>query len=128
MIAVSGTEVRRIVVPPITTPFDPEVTGTRSFRIIARTVLVVVFLVPVPAPFPHVAVHVVKAEGIRSFLPDRVGVVARVPFAPGILAQLLEIVAERLLGRAAGTASVFPLRFGRQPVAVTAENGHLLAG
>src|SRR5262245_22707722 len=52
---------------------------------------------------------------------------ARVAAVPGVLVQLLEVVAEGPVGVAPRSTGVFPLGLRRQPVAVAAEHAHLLA-
>src|SRR5262249_20941762 len=68
-------------------------------------------------------VHVVQAKGVRLLLPDPVRLILRVGPRPSILAQCALVVAEGKPRRGPRTASIFPLRLGRQTVAVAASNG-----
>ena len=50
----------------------------RPRRIVPRRLRIVLPVEPVLAPFPHVAVHVVQAPGVRLLRPDRLRVAAAV--------------------------------------------------
>src|SRR2546430_13656162 len=60
----------------------------RSFGIFPRRLLIIIHLVKVVAPFPHVAAHVVKAPWIGLFLAYWPGTSARIFVEPGVIAQL----------------------------------------
>ena len=74
--------------------------------------------VPVLAPFPNITVHVVQTPGVGLFLPNRVGMPARVPIIPRILLKISFFGIKAVLQLAAGLAGIFPFRLGGKPVSV----------
>src|SRR5437867_4013262 len=86
----------------------------RTSGILAGRFLVIVHLVEVVAPFPHVAGHVVEAPRIRLLLTDWPGMSARVLVEPRVVAQLRRTVSEEICGRGAGPAGILPFGLGRQ--------------
>lgn len=102
------------VAEPRSPPRDMVFSRFRAARVFFR--LAVMRLgVPVGAPLPDVAVHVVEPPGVGFLLPDRVCGVAAVVRVPSIVAQLPPVVAETVSGCGSGPAGVFPLCLGRQP-------------
>ena len=66
----------------------------RPRRIDAGRLLVVIAVVPIAAPLPDVAVHVVQSPGVRFLLADRMRSAARVALEPAVLGKLGLAVAE----------------------------------
>src|SRR5262245_9548664 len=64
---------------------------------------------PVPAPFFHVAMHVVESPSIRLLLADRMCRSRRVLLEPRILVELFFIITEIVHRFATGPAGVLPL-------------------
>ncbi len=60
----------------------------RSSGVFSRGLRIIIHLVKVVAPFPHVAAHVVKTPWIGLFLAYRPWMSARVFVEPGVIAQL----------------------------------------
>jgi len=97
---------------------------------------VVVGLVPVPAPFPDVAAHVVEAQGVGLALTDGLEAVAGgvlalgggVVLEPHEVFHLAALVDAGPLGAGAGASArgVFPFGLGGQAVAVGAPVAGLL--
>ena len=79
-----------------------------------------VIVIPVAAPFPHIAVHVVQTKRVRLLLrcPVRVFLidVPRVSIKPRILLQVRLIIAKTEGRFGAAAAGVFPLGFRRQAI------------
>src|SRR5437016_9810720 len=113
--AVIGTE------SPRATAQHFVLTFVRTFGILAGSLLVIVHLVEVVAPFPHVAGHVVESPRIRLLQTDWPGMSARVLVKPRVVAQFCGAVSEEIRGRGAGPAGILPLGLGRQPVSICAE-------
>src|SRR5262249_11037337 len=114
--------VRRLAEPrgaaPPAAPVDPECTPSGAGRVRVVRSGIVIVVVPILAPFPDVALHVVKTEGVRSLLAARVGPTLGIPLEPGELAQARLVVAEAETLRAPRAAGILPLRLGRQAVAL----------
>ena len=108
--AVPGT------VPPATAPDHPEPGLDRTLRVICRRLGIVLGLVPVPAPLPHVAVHVEQAPQVRPHGAARNGQwrVRVTLVEPRVLAQQALIAAATEGRGCPGAAGVFPFGFGRQ--------------
>src|SRR5262249_37496515 len=105
----AGTAQRRVVVRPGATTEDASVALLRAKGVDARKIaLGVVFSIPVLAPLPDVAVHVVQAPGVGPLQADRVGPAPGIGLGPGAGVQFGRVVAEAVSGPGAGTASVFP--------------------
>src|SRR5262249_12839681 len=68
----------------------------------------------VEAPLRHVAVHVVKLPRIWLLGSNLVILEVAVLLVPGVLIQLIGIVAKRIGRGGAGATGVFPLGFGGQ--------------
>ena len=66
------------------------------------------------SPFPHVAVHIVKAESVWRKVAGRNGACAKAKSGAGGI----DAVAARIARDGAGAACVFPLRFGKNAVAL----------
>ncbi len=81
----------------------------RPPRVVHNRLLVIGITVPIPAPLPNIAVHVIQPEGITSLLADRMGRTARVPRVPSRITQLGGIVSEGVLRRRTRPARIFPL-------------------
>jgi hypothetical protein len=75
-------------------------------------------LIPIPAPFPQIARHVVKSPGVGEFQPDFMGGGAEGQRGPGVFADLqpLRIVAPEVPRGGSGAAGVLPFGLRRQPV------------
>lgn len=87
----------------------------RTLRVHEYRPSVVVLAIPVVTPFPDVAAHVIKPEGIRFFLGDRLRQAIDFERPPRV--RLL-VFAPPVTARArASPTSVFPFGFRRQPVA-----------
>ena len=75
---------------------------------------------PVAAPFPHIAVHVVQTKRVRQLLrhPVRVFFFGFVCICrkPGILLQVRLVIAETEGRSGPATAGRFPLGFSRQAI------------
>ena len=65
-------------------------------------------------PFHHVAVHVVKPPRIGLLLAHLLIFLVTVLVVPGIIAELRGVIPERIGRGRAGSARIFPLRFGGQ--------------
>ena len=92
---------------PTTTPVHTERARRRAGRVGLRAAAV--RAIPVRAPLPHIAAHVVDAELVGRLCAHLVGFAAAVAIIPSHLAQVVaaaEDIASRL-GAAAG--GVFPL-------------------
>ena len=66
MAPIGGTEVPSLVVPCPAT-FHTVIAGKRPLRV--RLCPLVIVLIPVPAPFPHISVHIVQSPGIGRKTP-----------------------------------------------------------
>ncbi len=72
--------------------------------------------------FPHIAVHVVKSEGIRLAEADEARALVSLRVSPGFIGVLFPVavvggvVSERPQGGSAGPTGILPLRLGRQSV------------
>src|SRR5262249_31368811 len=97
-----------------------------SGRVAQAHVAVVFGVVAVPAPFGDVAVHVVKAPRVGLFLADGVGAVVGVLRKPGVVPQVVGVLAEVPARLRAGPAGVLPFRLGRQAVALAPLDCHEL--
>ncbi len=84
-------------------------------RLVGGERLVGVGDVVIEAPLGDVAVHVVQAPGIGLLLADLLGLLGVVD-VPGVLAELLGVVAPGVGGLGAGAAGVFPLGLGGQAI------------
>ena len=60
----------------------------RSSGIFPRGLLIIIHLVKVVAPFPHIPANVIETPRIGLFLAYRPGTSARVFVEPGVIAQL----------------------------------------
>src|SRR5437879_6926554 len=87
VVAVSGTTAL-CAEPPRAAANNFRFTIGRSSGIFPRRLLIIIHLVKVVAPFPHVAAHVVKTPWIGLFLAYWPGTSARVFVEPGVIAQL----------------------------------------
>ena len=85
-------------------------------RILRGAFAIILFLVEVVAPFPHVAVHVIQAPCIGLTRPHRLRAAGAILFEPRVLAKQAGTVAERILRPAAGAAGVFPLGLRGQSI------------
>ena len=90
-------------------------------RVLGGAVLVIRLAIPVIAPLPDVAVHVVKAPVIGQLLTYRLRPVLRRRLEPGVTRQIPLVVGRAVLLIPAGPARVFPFRLGRQPIAAQGE-------
>ena len=125
---------------PTSTPVDPIGSGIGSGRI--DRALVAVCAVPVPAPFPDVAVHVVQPPGIGSETSCGHGTIAVLSAGKSVIRIGSVVIGLRdgsVLPRGkrrccSGPTGVLPFCFRREPVAVRAavprhgsgEEGNLL--
>src|SRR5208283_2702727 len=69
------------------------------------------FIAGVPgirAPFPDIAVHVVQAPGVRFLLADRGILALGVALEPGVVLQVIGLVAERPGSDGSRPAGIFP--------------------
>src|SRR5262249_47808032 len=66
------------------------------------------------APLPNVAMHIIKAPGVRLFSADRWILALRIRTVPSKVFEVLNAVAEAVARVGIGPASVFPLGFRRQ--------------
>src|SRR5205807_1225654 len=110
-----GAAVAHVVVPAAAAQ-DAGGAASGTGRVGFRAFLVIVGGVPVGRPLEGVAMHVVEAPGIGLLLADRVRLESGVPSEPGVLNQVLVVVAEAELALCAGPAAVFPLGFRGQGV------------
>ena len=62
--------------------------------------------------------NIEQAERIRALERHRLRLATSVLVEPAVLFQLRFVVAERILRRRSGPAGIFPLGFGRQPIAI----------
>src|SRR6266478_403448 len=85
-----------------------------TLRVGARTVVIIICVVPILNELSDIPVHVVETPGIRMKMPDRMDFLIRVTPVPG---QPLKIIC--VLGRGARAAGVFPFGFGRQAVGIS---------
>src|SRR5207253_684524 len=76
---------------------DAHRAGGRTARVLRRTVLVVGCAVPVVAPLPDVAVHLVEAPAVGLLLAHRPGLALRMRLEPGVFRQLGLVVTEAIL-------------------------------
>src|SRR5262245_11473102 len=88
---------------------DAICSSVRACWIVVRRLFVIVFAVPVPAPFPHVAVHVIKAPGIGFLLASGMSLALKSLSEPGIFRQVYLVVPEAVPSRTASPTGVFPL-------------------
>ena len=88
--------------------------GRRPRRVDRGRLLVVVPVVPIGAPLPDVAVHVVQSPGVRLLLAHRMRLAAGVALEPTVLRQLGFAIAKTIPRCRARAAGVFPLCLGRQ--------------
>jgi len=123
--AVSRPTVPRKVVPrtapqhtDVTTRFVDPRTSIHWRALV--TAMPVVF-----APFPHVAVHVVQAKGIRFLLPHRMDCLLAVLRVPGDLIQTRLIVSRMVANSRPRPARILPLRFTRYGKHVQKYGGRL---
>ena len=88
----------------------------RPFGVIGGGVFVVVWIVPIGTPFPHIAGHVVEAVGVGGVGFDGARGIRRFEDASVIgLLFVGRVIAPGIFGLgAARTAGVFPLGFGGQ--------------
>src|SRR5262249_37514251 len=109
---------------PAAAPDHPQRPAGGALRVARRALLVIALGIPVVAPLPDVAVHVIQAPGVRRERAHGAGPLqVRAPdrravwFGPvevGLLAGEGVAVVE---GRfRAGAAGIFPLRLARQSV------------
>src|ERR1700722_850313 len=94
---------------------NDEILGIRDgpYRAVAGRLLVI-GLPGIEAPFPDVAVHVIKAPAGGQLLSGRRIVAGGIVLEPTVLAEILDVVAEGIGGRRPGPAAIFPLRLGRE--------------
>ena len=101
----------------------PVIPGIRTCWIIGTAFCIKPLAIPIPAPLPHVAAHIVKSDWIRPFGSDRVGpaaviiipshIIQRIPVSPGI----------NIIGLSgAASSGVFPLGLRGQAKAVSVGN------
>jgi formylglycine-generating enzyme required for sulfatase activity len=74
-------------------------------------------------PLIDVAMHVVKANGIRGLLPNVMLSAIGIAVIPSMLIELRFIVPERILRLAACTCSVLPLRLGQRAIFLACDPG-----
>ncbi len=72
--------------------------------------------VPVGAPFPDIAVHVVQAPGVRRQFPNRVRLVLAIAFVP---AGIPEAAASLIPGRCTPSSSPLGRRIPTRPPSVS---------
>src|SRR5207249_1993335 len=97
--AARGAEKLSLVVPRAASE-DAAVTRIGADWIFIELLFVVRLVIPVPAPLPDVAVHVVQAPGVRLSFSHRMGLRVRVAVVVSIPPQLPRIVPEAVSGRA----------------------------
>src|SRR6185369_12372910 len=89
--------------------------GTR--RVFLRTFFIVFCVMPVFAPFPDVAGHVVQPQPVWPPGACLMGLLVAVDSEPGVCAKFIRVAgAGPLLALAAASRRILPLRLGRQPV------------
>ena len=76
-------------------------------------------IVPIPAPLPDIATHIVEPPGIRGFLAGRLHFVIGVSCMPGVAVQCCRIITKKPSGRCPRTAGVFPFGLSRQAIAIS---------
>ena len=76
---------------------------------------------PVVAPFPYIAMHIVQSPGVRFLPAYRVCGVSTVSLIPPCPGTVVLSVARVIFRGGPGPASILPLRLGRQAVAVPGE-------
>ena len=90
-------------------------------RVLRWAGLVVGWVVDIVAPLGHVPLHVEQPPGVRLLGAHRMGLPGRVGLKPAGAAEFTGIAADLGTDGAAGSASVLPFRFGRQPISVGRE-------
>src|SRR5262249_20042317 len=75
---------------------------------------------PVLYPLPNVTQHVVQSPSIRLLLPYRMRAMLRIATIPGVLSQVLRVIAKAVDAWRARTCSIFPLGFCRQAIQLRA--------
>src|ERR1035438_1757593 len=95
------------------------------------------FSVPVPAPFPYIARHIVEPQLVGFLAADRFrlimvllyggpvpkpgqGLISRVSPIPSYFIHIIASAISVTLAQLASACGIFPLRFSRQPVSVRA--------
>jgi hypothetical protein len=76
----------------------------------------IAFLIPVLAPLPDIAMHVIETPGIGFLLTHGMGLFARVSDIPGIFTKFAVIVAEVKSCHTLRPTRIFPLRLGGKAV------------
>src|SRR5271157_1905567 len=84
-------------------------------------------IIPIGAPFPNIAQHIIQSPGIRALLAYRVSLAVTVVAKPDMLALLANVIAPREQAGHPRPAGVFPLRLRGQAVAVTTHVGDVSA-
>ena len=75
-------------------------------------------LVLVPAPFPHIAAHIMDAEFVRLFLSYGVGFAVRVYLMPVHIVGIVDAAEFEALAQRPSSSRPFPLHFCGQTKAV----------
>ena len=111
------------IVVPGSSPYHPRIKrlgyGEGALHLPGQESGVVVGDKLVKHPFGHVAVHVVQAPRIGFLLSDLGVAVFAVVEIPGVVFQVIRIVAERIGGRGPGPAGVLPFCFSGEPIVTT---------
>src|SRR5208283_3859211 len=84
-------------------------------------------IIPIGAPFPNIAQHIIQSPGIRALLAYRVSLAVTVVAKPDMLALLANVIAPREQAGHPRPAGIFPLRLRGQAVADTAHAGDVSA-
>src|SRR6185437_6555701 len=116
-----GRTQKFLKIKPITASHDFRLTLRRSLRILGRTLLVGVMVIPVVDPFPGIAGHVVNAVGALAHFEHsyrnqghmvRPFLLAEIRMEPGG-----SLVAPGIEAAIRPSRRLFPLRLGRQTLA-----------
>ena len=101
---------------PGTAPQNPERALSRTFGIY-NLIFVSIGSVPIFAPFPYIAVHVIKPPGIGRFLCNGVGFTLRILSKPSVGGQSGVLIAKMVSASGAGATGILPFGFRGQPEA-----------
>ena len=120
--AIRGSAVLRCLVP-VAAAQDTVFPHTRSHRIHRNSERIIIFI-PVPAPFPHIPVHIVQPPGIRQLLPHLMSRVIAIVLIPSHFIHFRTFVHIRQIFPAVqcrfrpGPAGIFPLSLRGKRIAI----------